>query len=302
MPTPTEIKKLSTAKAKRLEALIEAVERRIALSQDDLSKSIFNQFLRQLDVKRGRVEEIQNRRTTTLFNKAYTDFVNTSKKNLVKSILVDIENILEDNHKFYRDTAKATATTEQDLKKIINRRLGIDADGKLVKNGYMQGVLDDSNVRMDLQRYIFKEMLKGVGYEDLKNGIELQIKGDPEKLGMFEKHYKTFSYDVYAQLAGFTSKLYADKLGLTYFIYNGGLIETSRSFCKQRNGKVFSNDEAEDWKEDPSLTAVPNKATYNWYIDRGGYNCRHSIDFIVEEVAIALRPDLGLQDQTKKAG
>jgi len=292
MQDPKKIQKLSREKAMKLDKLIDAVERRIAQSQNDLARSVLKDFLQQLNIKRGRVEEIQNRRTTTLFNKAYADFTKTSKAELVKSIIVDINNILEENGKFYRTTANATKSTEIDLKRIINRRLGIDNDGVLLKNGYMSGVLDDTNVKLDLQRYVFKEMLKGVGYEALKEGIEMKIKGEPEKLGVFEKHYKTFSYDVYAQLNGFTSKLYADKLGLKHFIYQGGIIETSRKFCKKRNGKVFSTEEAEKWKDDPDLTAIPNRETYKWFIDRGGYNCRHDPDFIVKEVAYALRPDL----------
>lgn len=292
MTDPKEIQKLSREKALRLEKLIDAVERRISSSQNDLVKSMLKEFLEKLNTKAGVIDEIQNRKTTTLFNKAYADFLETSKSQLVKSILIDIDNILDDNGKFYKTTANATSETEIDLKRIINRRLGIDADGKLLKNGYMSGVLDDTNVRQDLQRYVFREMLKGVGYEALKKGIQLRIKGEPDRLGIFENHYKTFSYDVYAQLSGFTSKIYADKLGLKYFIYNGGLIETSRAFCKKRNGKVFSSDEAEDWKNDPTLTAIPNDLNYVWYVDRGGYNCRHTPDFIVEAVAFALRPDL----------
>ena len=160
----------------------------------------------------------------------------------------------------------------------------------------MSGILDDNNVKNDLQRYIFKELFKGVGYEALKEGIRMKIEGQPERFGLFQKHYKTFSFDVYAQLNSYTSKLYADKLGLKHFIYNGGLIATSRKFCKKRNGEVFSNDEAELWKSDPTLTAIDNMESYNWLIDRGGYNCRHTIDFIAKEIAYVLRPDLKKKD------
>jgi hypothetical protein len=79
---------------------------------------------------------------------------------------------------------------------------------------------------------------------------------------------------------------------MTYFIYNGGLIETSRSFCIKRNAGVYSTEEAEKWADDPELTAIESRENYNWLIDRGGFNCRHSIDFIAKEVAFVLRPDL----------
>ena len=86
---------------------------------------------------------------------------------------------------------------------------------------------------------------------------------------------------------------------MKFFIYNGGLIKSSRAFCIVRNGKVFANMEAEEWENDPTLTAIPSKENYTWYIERGGYNCRHSIDFIAEDIALVLRPDLKNLDLSK---
>lgn len=62
----------------------------------------------------------------------------------------------------------------------------------------------------------------------------------------------------------------ASDAGLNYFLYYGNVIETSRQFCIDRAGKVFSEQEIKSWngmtwrgKSGPPLTR------------RGGYNCRH---------------------------
>ncbi|WP_179022060.1 hypothetical protein [Winogradskyella forsetii] len=292
MLDPKTIRNLSRAKAEKLERLIEAVEKRIETAQTTLTKSVLQEFLEKLTIEQGKIKEVQNRRTVTLFNQAYKIFQERQKEKLVKSILGDINEILEDNGKFYTKTVEASPLTQDEVKKIVNRRLGIDTDGNLIRNGYMSGVLEDSTLKTDIQKYIFKEIFKGVGYEALKEGLKMKIEGDKDRLGMLQRHYKTFSYDVYAQLNSYTSKVYADKLGLFHFIYNGGIIKTSRAFCKTKNGKVFSNEEAEQWVDDPTLTAIDSKETYDWLIDRGGYNCRHTIDFISKEIAFVLRPDL----------
>lgn len=300
MPTPKEIQNLSRLKAIRLEKLIDAVEKRINASSSALTKSFLKVFLDKLNVENGRVIETLDKRTTTLFNQAYGQFSNTTKKDLLKSIVVDIDSILGDNGDFYNKTVKATPSQTDDIKWIVNRRLGIDTDGTLLKEGFMSGLLNDNAVKSDLQKYIFKEVFKGTGPEALRKGIKQFIEGDESRLGAFKKHYRTFSFDVYAQLDRFTSALWADKLGLSHFIYNGGLIKTSRQFCVNRNEGVYSTIEAEDWVNDPHLTAITSKETYNWAIDLGGYNCRHTTDYIAKEVAYKMRPYLKtLDDQSK---
>ncbi len=291
MPTPKEIQRLSYEKAVKLERLIDALEKRISTSSSELTKIMLKQFVNKLNTQQGRIISEFNKQTLTLFNEAFKRYQNTTKNNLVNSIIEDIDNILEDNHKFYRSTVEK-AVDKSDIKKLINRRLGINDNGSLVREGYMNGLLDDTAIRSEIQKHVFREIFKQSGFESFKESLKILIEGETEKFGLFQKHYKTFSYDAYAQLNSFTSATYAQKLGLSHFIYNGGLIKTSREFCKKRNAEVFSTQEAEKWKDDPTLEAIDNRETYNWLIDRGGYNCRHTIDFIADEVAFVLRPEL----------
>jgi len=292
VPTPKEIQQLSYLKAIRLEKIINEVEKRIRLSSSDLTKSMLKFFLDKLTSENGRIKATLDKKTVTLFNQAFGTYSNSTRIELAKSILFDINAIIEDNSKFYKTTSLASKTQTEAIRHILNRRLGIDADGKFVKNGYMSNLMDDTGFKSDLQKHIFKEIFKSTGPESFRKSLKVFIEGTDKRTGNFEKHYKTLATDVYAQLNSYTGALYANKLGLKYFIYNGGLIETSRRFCIHRNGNVYSNEEAEEWKDDDDLTAIADKESYNWVIDRGGYNCRHTVDFIAKEVAFVLRPDL----------
>lgn len=289
--SPKEIQKLSKEKAIRLEKLIQRIEERISISSSELSVIFLRYFSDKLKVEQGKIASRFTRQTITLFNEAFKRYQETTKRKLVKTIIADIDQILDDNHRFYKSTVK-NQVSKSDIKNLLNRRLGINENGTLIRHGYMSGLLDDAGIRSELQKHIFKEMFKNTGIEAFRESVKTFIQGEPEKFGMFQRYYKTFSYDAYAQLNSFTGAAYAQKLGLSYFIYNGGLIKTSRSFCIEKNGKVFSTEEAEDWKDDPKLKAIESRETYNWLIDRGGYNCRHSIDFIADEIAFALRTDL----------
>jgi hypothetical protein len=97
---------------------------------------------------------------------------------------------------------------------------------------------------------------------------------------------------------------------MRYFIYQGGLINDSRDFCAAHNNKVWYYKEAFYWGEwTPSKGEYPsgyeikqidiykvpsylNYPDYDPLIDRGGYNCRHSLGWISEDMAFVLRPEL----------
>lgn len=290
--TPEEIRKRSKRKAIHLETLIDDIEKAINKSSSALTRVIFRLFLQRLKSENGIISQTINTNTNTLFAQAFKTFAQNEQKALTNRIVKDFSSIIGENENYYRDTAAADKSKQESIRKIINKRLGIDEKGNLIKNGYMSGLLDDSQVRSQIQQFIYKEIMKGVGYEDMRESIKFFIQGNEEKLGAFNKYYRAFSYDTYAQVNRLIAAQYAEELGLEYFIYNGGIIETSRTFCIEKNGKVFSSKEADKWKEEPTLTAVPSIETYDWRTEAGGYNCRHSIDYISKETAFVLRPDL----------
>jgi len=90
--------------------------------------------------------------------------------------------------------------------------------------------------------------------------------------------------EIRTNLAGFQRAITlskAEEVGADYFLYIGGLIETSREFCKERDGKVFTAEQIASWDNGQGLPAD---------IYLGGYNCRHSLRPISQELA----EDLGL--------
>ena len=168
----------------------------------------------------------------------------------------------------------------------------------------MQGLLDDVSVRNEIKKFTYQKMIGGTGYEDLRKGLKTLIQGSPEKMGAFEKFHRNFAYDTYVQVDRFNGVLYAEKLGLKYFIYQGTRRDASRYFCIHRKGRVFTTDEAEEWHKLIGTTVevngkrvqagpiVPDPASYNPLVDMGGYGCVDTVAYISEEVAFAMRPEL----------
>jgi hypothetical protein len=130
--------------------------------------------------------------------------------------------------------------------------------------------------------------------ETLKN-LRVIIEGDGEKDGALLSHVKRVAYDSYsASDRGYTNTV-AQDLGLEFYRYSGGEIDTTRCFCDERNGKYFHKKEIEEWGEKRNLGSCgtgngwagmntnTNKATI--FIFAGGYNCHHSI-LPVSEISV----------------
>ncbi|MCA9813211.1 MAG: hypothetical protein KC483_10190 [Nitrosarchaeum sp.] len=83
-------------------------------------------------------------------------------------------------------------------------------------------------------------------------------------------------------LAGFQRSVTLNKaadFGVELFAYVGGLIKSSRDFCIERDGGVFTLAEIKSWDNGQGLPAD---------IYLGGYNCRHRLIAVSEVRARAL--------------
>jgi hypothetical protein len=119
--------------------------------------------------------------------------------------------------------------------------------------------------------------------------------------GGLQKHFKTFAYDTYAQFDRATGSLYAVKLGLNAGIYSGTQVDSSRPFCAggkdsqsgivftSKIGRVFTREEIDSWAK---LDFQGKPDNYVPAEDCGGHNCQHKIDWISDNLAVKLRPEL----------
>lgn len=126
----------------------------------------------------------------------------------------------------------------------------------------------------------------GISLKDLRKELETVIVDKK----IMTRYYGRWTHDIYSQYERIASNTVRKELGLRFAIYQGGTIETSRDFCEERNGKVFHEDEILAW-ETLSWEGKPETG-YNAIADLGGYNCRHRLDWISDELAFRLRPEL----------
>lgn len=193
--------------------------------------------------------------------------------------------------KYYVATGSKAIAVEQVLENLRNV-IGIDKRGVLLRGGYLYKLGKTMEVRMQLRDYVLNSIVSKRNLSDFQNGMAKLIVGNSGTEGALQQYWRQYAFDTYNQVHEVANKTAADELGLKYFIYQGSIIENTRQFCRGKAGKVFSTDESKDWKDDPDLIEKKTKDSYNPLLERGRYNCRHFLNYISENVAFELRPDL----------
>lgn len=219
---------------------------------------------------------------------------------LVSTIASDVGAISTFNYTYFLAYKDELDLSGKDFEKIkgvvdsfIQERIGLKGN-KVMAESFLDSVLTDATVKQKVKQQAYQSLLSGDGATSFRKNMKSLVLGEGEKLGAVEAHYNTYVYDTYNQVDSSLQDQYATRLGLTAFVYEGGVISTTRTFCRKRNGKVFLKEEAlKEWPDDLK-TAKP--AGYSPLVHRGGYNCRHSINFITNRRAIRMRTDLEMKD------
>lgn len=130
----------------------------------------------------------------------------------------------------------------------------------------------------------FKAIVQGKR-ETLEGGAAADV------LGSFERYANLYVRDSLNQYAGNYAQSVTESLGLQWYYYAGTVVDDTRQFCKDRVGKYWHQSEVEGWASLQWSGKIPTTNPSNIVANRGGYNCRHQLipvsDDVVPETALA---------------
>jgi hypothetical protein len=199
----------------------------------------------------------------------------------------------------------------QQLKKpltdFLTARLGVDATGAIVPGGYLDLMAGNTAVRQQVLSWAYAQQASGTGLQAYREGLkQLVLGGDKPAEGLVSQMLRESSDDFNRNDRALQS-ISAKELGLQAYLYQGGLIDSSRPFCKVRNGKCFTDFEVRRFgtKAD-TYGGYTNKSQglfsgksepYDPFTDLGGYSCRHGLHAVPNLVALRMREDLAENDK-----
>jgi len=168
---------------------------------------------------------------------------------------------------FYEShTGKAFQFTDSD-RTVVQTLIGFEVD---------QIANNVDTYANELRKQIFQQVVAGAK-PDISSLVDSTV----------ERSTGQINTDLNTSMAGFTRSINLAKgaeQGFERYLYSGGLIETSREFCIERDGKVFTLEEIQEWDNGQGLPA-------DVYL--GGYNCRHDLLPVDDEILAGL----GIEDE-----
>jgi hypothetical protein len=246
-----------------------------------------------LKIEEGRIKNTLNNLAKANFIERVFDEVGRDEANdLVRDYAAYLIEISGKNAEYYYsigiDRAKVDAIA--DSVGLIRRVIGIGEDGKLLQGGYLYRLATAETVREQVKQYVLTSIASGQSLKQFQSGLKGLVQSTDEVDGVLLSYWNNYAYDQFSRVREINNLHFKDEIGLKYFVYQGGLIRTSRKFCIKKNGNVFSEEEAiRDWPKDPDLIDKAHLSTYNPLIDRGRHNCRHFLMWISDEMANELK-------------
>lgn len=279
MPTRSKISAKKSALILKEE---DNIIRKLSIIQGNIYDSILPDILEIANKKKlGRPYSLNT--IFTKFKKVYTSqFPDVMRYTFEASLKVT-----DLNQAYFGTMVPPSSLKEiaEKTKQAVSNRLGITNSGKIIKNGFTDKVLGSKKAQNDFVKAVNKIVAGNADVNKLQNDIKELIIGNKEQSGSLERYYRTTSQDIIMHIDRNNSLIYADELDLDHFIYGGGLINTSRSFCIDKNRKIFTRSQADKWKDSAFIKKMYGGNPYDPIKDMGGYGCRHTADWITADVA-----------------
>lgn len=303
-------------KQKAIDRLDDLIARLILTSQESLRKAIMADIIPLLTASSGDLKNtFSNMSAVGRTLDVFTEWVEGPGLNLADEIARSVVKAHEANAAFYATTLAGAKTAKQisraaesTLKSTI-RRYGIQIQGRTARakmGGYIVSTIADQAIARSIENVLRGAVISEGPLSKLRRDLGIEL-GRGSSAGVLERILGEKMPQPALKADREINVEVGQALQLNYAFYQGGEIQTTRPFCSERNNKVFSRDEiAKFGTPQDKYGGYTNKAAgefqgktkvYNPFLDLGGYNCRHSYDWISDELARNFRPELFKDDK-----
>lgn len=221
------------------------------------------------------------------------DFVLAERRRgILGFILRGIRKILGLNAAYFKTIKSYSAeTVDAAVLRKTMLRLGYDVlTDKVLGGSWIDNLLGARSVKVQ----VMSAVSQAVAARLPLNTFRLQFKQAftaPGGLGYLERHYNTFAHDLFQGIDRSAGAEYSEKLALRYFLYSGSIMapnkksKGTRPFCAENVNRLFHISIFDTWAAKTWAGKNPHVPVS---ISLGGYNCRHHINYISDELAEVL--------------
>jgi hypothetical protein len=135
----------------------------------------------------------------------------------------------------------------------------------------------ESQIKLPLSQILNRNVNSGGSFSGMLEQVKDYIKGNTEVDGRLLRHVRTITKDVLFNYSRTYQQAVSSDLGLEFYQYVGGIIDTTRAFCKERAGHFFHHKEIEEWANDEWSGKRSDTTKSSIFLYAGGHGCLHQI-------------------------
>ena len=140
-------------------------------------------------------------------------------------------------------------------------------------------LLDATSFTRTLQQPIVQEVgahiASGGRYRDLVTAVSNIVTGGEDSDGAILGNARTAVNDMVSIYERTATQAAATSVGAEFYLYQGRPIDTTRDFCRAREGRYWHKKEIEEWGSMEWAGQIPGTNSTTIFSLLGGYNCRH---------------------------
>lgn len=283
-----ELSELRAAYLKKREQLLVKKVDALALK---LFEKVFNEYLTALDQEDGKL--VNNGKNMSLvkgLDTIYKNFVLQLNIPVVKNFIKDLQGITPLNEKYFSNlVARDIRDSVIKVQSVVNKRIGF-VDGKIKPGGFADKFIKDTTLLKKIKQTVTKGIVNKSGFQEFRQTLKTTIAGSPKQPGSggLQQYYRNYAYDTFSRVDRLNQDLFAKDLGLRYFYWSGGVINTSRPLCVYCNGKIVDSEgKFKDLEFEDLKIKYQSGLNDDWVplTDLGQFGCRHIKDYVLDAVA-----------------
>jgi len=267
-----KINDISKRKENYINSKVKTLDKEVLKLQDKLLSMVLSDYIPKFTTDNTGNIKLTKHNIALIYeiDKIFSNFNKLYQNNVIKKYAEDLLKLTPFNEAYYIGLGIEAKTVDNLVNKseIVKASIGVDAKGRVIKGSYLDDLSQNAEVKKSIKNYVIESVNSKRGLKDYTKGLKTLIVGNEQVDGKLQRYYKQYAYDTFNQVDAAQNLYVADNLGLQAFIYAGTIILTSRQFCKDRVGKVFTREEGQSWNK---LKWQGQKKPANFFIDRGGY-------------------------------
>lgn len=211
----------------------------------------------------------------------------TLRKKIIDFLVGTFRKLFKLNTDYAREMGNITEAAENRVLSRLLRFYGYD-NGKILPGTLFDALAPNNGLTADIARRVSAAIAQRMPLEQFRQ----QFRADfinPQS-GFAARYYRRWTNDLMMQFDRVVSLAYADELGLQHAVYAGTQKDNTREFCEARLNRVYTLDVIANWN---NMQWKGKHRDLPVELACGGYNCRHTLNYISPELAAVLASQRG---------